>query len=252
MKDEHLRKSARELSRRQFVKTTAAGAALLVVRCGGGQSTAVNEASAAAGTVVDPGGPFTLPPLPWAEDALEPHISARTMGFHHGKHHAGYVKKLNAGIDGTELQTASLEHIIQATAGSDAMQGVFNNAAQVYNHTLYWNSMSPQGGGDVPAELAERMTSSFGSVEAFVEQFKAAASGQFGSGWAWLALDGDDLKVVKTSNADTPLAHGMTPLLTIDVWEHAYYLDWQNRRGDYIDAWLEHLVSWDAALNALT
>ncbi len=240
-----------EISRRQFVKTTAAGAALLVMRCTTGATGAqVATAAAAAGTPAT-SGPFTLSPLPWQADALEPYLSAGTMGFHHGKHHQGYVDKLNAAIEGTDLAGLSLEDIVLQSAGKPDMQGVFNNAAQTFNHTFYFEGMKPGGGGVVPAELADRMKSAFGSVEGFKEKLASAALSQFGSGWAWLVLDGGDLQVVATSNADTPLAHGQRPLATIDVWEHAYYLDYQNRRADYIAAWLEHLVNWDLALASL-
>jgi Fe-Mn family superoxide dismutase len=241
-----------DLTRRQFVATTAAGTALLVARCAGGRS-APPVAPAAAAAPEDTGsGPFQLPPLPWAEDALEPHISARTIGLHHGKHHAGYVRKLNDAVAATEYEGASLADVVRRTAGREDAKGVFNNAAQSMNHEIYWNSMRADGGGDPPAELADRLESSFGSVSAFRERFAAAAAGQFGSGWAWLALDGEDLVVLGTSNADTPVAHAMKPLLTIDVWEHAYYLDWQNRRRAYIDAWLADLVNWDHAVQALS
>ena len=185
-----------------------------------------------------------LPKLPYAEDALEPHYSARTISFHYGKHHAAYVNNLNPLIAGTDLEGKSLEEIVCAAADDADKAGMFNNAAQVWNHTFFWNSMKPGGGGRPDGELAARMDAAFGSFEKFVEQFKAAAAGRFGSGWGWLALDGGELKVISTPNAETLIAKGMTALLTVDVWEHAYYLDYQNRRPDFLQAFLDHLVNW--------
>ncbi len=182
-----------------------------------------------------------LPPLPYADDALAPHISERTISFHYGKHHASYVEKLNGLIEGTDQADAPLEDIIRSAGPG----GLFNNAAQVWNHTFYWNCMSPDGGGDPTGDLAAAIESSFGSVDDFKEQFKTDATGNFGSGWTWLVREGDGLAIVKTDDADTPLAHGQTALLTIDVWEHAYYLDYQNARPDYVDAFIEHLLNWD-------
>ncbi len=184
-----------------------------------------------------------LPPLPYADDALAPHISAHTMSFHYGKHHAAYVNNLNGLIEGTDLADASLEDII---VGADP-GGLFNNAAQVWNHTFYWNSMTPGGGGDPSGDLAAAIESSFGSIDAFKTQFKADSVGNFGSGWTWLVQNDSGLAIVKTNDADTPLAHGGKALLTIDVWEHAYYLDFQNARPAYVDAYLEHLVNWEFA-----
>ena len=187
----------------------------------------------------------TLPALPYGLDALEPHISHSTLEFHHGKHHAGYVTNLNNLVAGTDLEAKSLEETVQAVAGDASKAGVFNNAAQVWNHSFYWQCMKP-GGCDRPTgALADKINADFGSFEAFVEQFKTAGATQFGSGWAWLVLDGGTLKVTKTANADLPLAHGQTALLTMDVWEHAYYLDYQNRRPDYMTTFLEKLVNWD-------
>ena len=185
-----------------------------------------------------------LSKLPYAEDALEPHYSARTIGFHYGKHHTAYVNNLNPLIAGTVLEGKPLEEIICAAAGDPDKAGMFNNAAQVWNHTFFWNSMTPGGGGRPDGELAARMDTAFGSFEKFVEQFKAAAAGRFGSGWGWLVLDGGELKVISTPNAETPIAKGMAALLTVDVWEHAYYLDYQNRRPDFLQAFLDHLVNW--------
>lgn len=185
---------------------------------------------------------FELPELPYAKDALQPHISAETLEYHHGKHHATYVTKLNGLIEGTDMAGKSLEDIIKSSSG-----GVFNNAAQIWNHTFYWNSMSPNGGGKPTGAIAEAIDKSFGSYDKFAEEFKAAGAGQFGSGWAWLVKNGDKLEVRKTLNAENPITDGATPLLTMDVWEHAYYLDYQNRRPDYIGDFLGKLVNWDFA-----
>jgi Fe-Mn family superoxide dismutase len=187
----------------------------------------------------------TLPALPYGLDALEPHISRSTLEFHHGKHHAAYVTNLNNLVAGTDLEGKSLEETVQAVAGDASKAGVFNNAAQVWNHSFYWQCMKPGGGERPTGALADKINADFGSFEAFVEQFKAAGATQFGSGWAWLVLDGGTLKITKTANADLPLAHGQTALLTMDVWEHAYYLDYQNRRPDYMTTFLEKLVNWD-------
>jgi Fe-Mn family superoxide dismutase len=184
---------------------------------------------------------FELPALPYADDALEPHISARTLSFHHGKHHAAYVNNLNGLIEGTPQESSSLEEII----GAAGPGGLFNNAAQTWNHTFYWSSMSPGGGGDPTGDLATAIEAGFGSIDDFKSQFKADSVGNFGSGWTWLVKDGSGLAIVKTDDADTPLKHGQTPLLTIDVWEHAYYLDYQNARPAYVDAFIEHLVNWE-------
>ncbi|OFX13253.1 MAG: superoxide dismutase [Alphaproteobacteria bacterium RIFOXYD12_FULL_60_8] len=188
---------------------------------------------------------FELPPLPFAKNALEPHMSANTFDFHHGKHHNAYVVNLNNLVKDTDLAGKSLEDVIKAVAGDTTKAGVFNNAAQVWNHTFFWNCMTPGGGGAPTGELAAKITAAFGSFEKFKEDFKAAGVTQFGSGWAWLVVENGALKIVKTANADTPIAHGQTPLLTVDVWEHAYYLDFQNRRPDFIQSFLDHLVNWD-------
>jgi Fe-Mn family superoxide dismutase len=187
-----------------------------------------------------------FPALPYAANALEPHVSARTLEHHHGKHHKGYVDKLNNAIAGTAHEGQSLEAIITAAhAASDT--GVFNNAAQSWNHTFLWSSMSPTGGGDPSGPLADAIVDRFGSVQRFRDEFKAAALAQFGSGWAWLVRTDAGLDIVSTGNADTPLVHGVTPLLTLDVWEHAYYLDYQNKRDAYVDVFLTNLISWDFA-----
>ena len=186
-----------------------------------------------------------LPELPYSLDALEPHISRSTLEFHHGKHHAAYVTNLNNLIAGTDLEAKSLEDTISAVAGDAAKAGVFNNAAQVWNHSFYWQCMKPGGGGAPSGALAAKIDADFGSFDAFKAQFKTAGATQFGSGWAWLVLDNGTLKVTKTPNADLPLAHGQKALLTMDVWEHAYYLDYQNRRPDYMTTFLDQLVNWD-------
>lgn len=190
---------------------------------------------------------FVLPPLPYAEDALEPHISAKTLSFHYGKHHKAYVTKLNELVKDTDLAKLSLEEVIKKTAGDTQKAGVFNNAAQVWNHTFYWHSMKQGGGGAPKGQIAEKINKDFGGFDKFKEEFKNAGATQFGSGWAWLVLDGGKLKVTKTPNADLPMVHGQTALLTMDVWEHAYYLDYQNRRPDYITTFLDKLVNWDFA-----
>jgi len=192
--------------------------------------------------------PHVSPPLPYAENALEPIITADTIGFHYRKHHKGYVDNLNKLVAGTEYADLSLEKIITGTAGRKEKAAIFNNAAQIWNHTFYWKSMISKGGGEPPAALKQKMDASFGSVDACKKELASMAVSQFGSGWAWLVLDGDKLKIVKTANADVPLTTGMKPLLTVDVWEHAYYLDYQNRRADYVNAVLDKLINWEFAL----
>ncbi len=188
-----------------------------------------------------------LPKLPYPVDALAPLISKSTLEFHHGKHHKAYVDKTNELIAGTDLAGKSLVEIVQAAAKRKDTPALFNNAAQAWNHGFYWQSLSPAGGGKPKGALAERIAQDLGGMEGFVDAFRKAATGQFGSGWAWLSLAGGKLEVSASGNADTPLAHGKTPLLTCDVWEHAYYLDYQNRRPDYVTAFLEKLVNWDFA-----
>jgi Fe-Mn family superoxide dismutase len=199
-------------------------------------------------TVLGAATPLALPPLPYAENALEPVITAKTMSFHYGKHHKGYVDNLNKLIAGTEYAVLSLEKIITSTAGQPERTAIFNNAAQNWNHTFYWNSLRPNGGGEPPAALKQKIEASFGSVDACKKELASAAVSQFGSGWAWLVLEGGKLKVVKTANADVPMTLGLKPLLAIDVWEHAYYLDYQNRRADYVNAVLDKLINWEFAL----
>ena len=195
--------------------------------------------------------PITLPALPFDQSALQPVISGNLLGFHYGKHHKTYVDTLNKLIVGTEFADMPLEQIIKATAGQSDHAAIFNNAAQAWNHTFYWRSLKPKGGGEPPATLKRLMESAFGSVEACKKELSTAAVGQFGSGWAWLIQDGEKLKVAKTGNANTPLTQGVRVLLTIDVWEHAYYLDYQNRRADHVNAVLDKLANWEFAAENL-
>ena len=194
---------------------------------------------------------FQLPPLPYAQDALEPYISAKTMGFHYGKHHKTYLDNLNKLAVGAPWAGESLEEVIQKTATVPASAAVFNNAAQVWNHTCFWQSMKPGGGGKPTGKLRTMMEESFGSYESFASNFVNTGVAQFGSGWVWLVQDGETLKVVKTANADTPVARGQNVLLTCDVWEHAYYLDYQNRRKDFVQTFLDHLANWEFAASRL-
>jgi len=188
---------------------------------------------------------YELPPLPYDYTALEPHISKSTLEFHHDKHHAAYVTNFNNAVAGSELDSMAIEDVIKKVAGQADKVGIFNNAAQSWNHSFYWNCMKPNGGGTPTGDLAAKIDSDFGSFEKFVEAFKAAGATQFGSGWAWLVLDGETLKVTKTANAENPMTQGQIPLLTMDVWEHAYYLDFQNRRPAYMDTFMSSLVNWD-------
>jgi Fe-Mn family superoxide dismutase len=190
---------------------------------------------------------LNLPPLPYAENALEPVISAKTLGFHHGKHHAAYVENANKMIVGTELADLRLDQIITATVGKADHASIFNNAAQAWNHSFYWHCLRPKGGGEPPAALKRKMEAAFGSVDACKKELANHAAAQFGSGWAWLVLEGSNLKVVKTANADTPFTQGLQPLLAIDVWEHAYYLDYQNKRADHVNALIDKLMNWEFA-----
>jgi len=192
-----------------------------------------------------------LPPLPYPENALDPVVSANTIGFHYAKHHKGYVDTLNNLIAGTDLAGLSLEQLIIRTAGKADKAAIFNNAAQAWNHAFYWRSLRPKGGGEPPAPLRHRIEASFGSLDACKKELAVAATTEFGSGWAWLVLEADKLKVVKTNNAQTTLTLGVRPLLTIDVWEHAYYLDYQNRRADYVNAVLDKLINWNFAADNL-
>ncbi len=188
-----------------------------------------------------------LPELTYPKDALAPYLSEKTLDFHYGKHHNTYVVNVNKLIEGTDLANETLENIINKTVGDSSKSGIFNNAAQVWNHTFYWHSMKPNGGGPPTGAIADKIKADFGSYDKFAEEFKNAGATQFGSGWVWLIVKNGKLEVMKTSNADTPIAHGLKPVLTVDVWEHAYYLDYQNRRPDYLDAFIKNLVNWDFA-----
>ncbi len=224
------------LHRRDLLKRTLAIGAVSLL--GGLGAPFVARASA----------PYELPRLPWPENGLEPAISARTIGFHYGKHHKAYVDNLNKLLaDAPDLAGLGLEELIRTTASDPDRIAVFNNAAQNWNHTFYWNSMRPKGGGMPSGALLQKIEADFGGWDAFATEFAKAAQTQFASGWAWLIVDGAKLRVAKTGNADTPIMSGKVPLLTIDVWEHAYYLDYQNRRPDYIKAWMETVVNWDFA-----
>jgi Fe-Mn family superoxide dismutase len=195
--------------------------------------------------------PLSLPPLPYADNALEPIISAKTLSFHHGRHHRAYVENTNRLIAGTELADLPLDQIVIATTGKAERANIFNNAAQAWNHSFYWHCLMPKGGGEPPTALRQKIEEAFGSVDACKKELADSAIAQFGSGWAWLVLEGSKLKVVKTANADTPLAQGLTPLLTIDVWEHAYYLDYQNKRADHVRAVIDMLINWEFAAENL-
>jgi Fe-Mn family superoxide dismutase len=193
---------------------------------------------------------FELPPLPYAEDALEPHMSKRTISFHYGKHHKGYVDKLNGLVEGTGFADKPLEDVIRDSARSPEHAGIFNNAAQVWNHTFFWEGMRPDGGGTPEARdaapLAKLIDQQFGDFAAFKEQFVKASVDRFGSGYSWLILDGDGLAIISTANAETPIVDGAVPLLNCDVWEHAYYLDYQNARPDFVQIFLDKLVDWQS------
>lgn len=244
------------LSRRDVVAGAVAGAGLAAVGC-----SSPSSSSAAASNTNQPqpsqptptimttqAAPHVLPALPYADTALEPVMSAKTFSFHYAKHHKAYVDNLNNLIkDNAELSAMSLEALIKKVAGDSTKAGVFNNAAQVWNHTFFWNSMRPGGGGAPKGRIADKINASFGDFEKFKAAFSDAAKTQFGSGWAWLIEDGGKLAVVKTPNAETPMAQGKKCLLTLDVWEHAYYLDFQNRRPDFITAYLDKLVNWEFA-----
>jgi Fe-Mn family superoxide dismutase len=232
--------TASALSRRRLLK--------------GGLAVAGSVALArvAAPTVARAAAPYELPKLPYAENALEPVISANTMSFHYGKHHAGYVTTLNRLLEGSELAGLSMAELLKTTAANPTRIAIFNNAAQNWNHTFYWSSLAPKGGGTPTGALADKINASFGGFDKFKTELAAAANGQFGSGWAWLVAEGDKLSVRRTANADTPVyVQGVKPLLTIDVWEHAYYLDYQNRRADYVTAVIDKLLNWEFAAHNL-
>jgi Fe-Mn family superoxide dismutase len=237
--DRNQKESKSGLDRREFmVASVAAGAAIAMSR---GPVLGVETAVA----------PFVLAPLPFADTALDPVISARTLSFHYDKHHRAYLTNLNRLVENTPYAKMPLEKIVRETAGKADTAGLFNNAAQTWNHTFYWHSLKP-GGSDVPAALRLKLEADFGGVEACTKALADAAVTQFASGWAWLVAENGRLKVVKTSNAETPLTQGMKPLLTIDVWEHAYYLDYQNRRAEYVAAVIEKLLNWEFAAQSLS
>ena len=194
---------------------------------------------------------FELPSLPYANDALAPYMSAETLDFHHGKHHQTYVTNLNNLLKDNELQGASLEDIVVKSSKDTSMAGIFNNAGQHWNHILFWQCMKPNGGGSIPSELEARSNSDFGSVDQFKEAFIQAGTTQFGSGWAWLAIDNGKLVVTKSANASNPLVDGMKPILGCDVWEHSYYIDYRNKRPDYLKAFLDSLVNWEFVASQL-
>lgn len=239
--------SGTDISRRELVLGSAGVLALGTVTARG----AAVEPSQATAPGAAPSGPFALPPLPYPDNALDPVISANTLGFHYGKHHKAYVDNLNKAVAGTPLAELSLEKIVAATYGVADKVGIYNNAAQDWNHSFYWKSLRSQGGGEPPVVLRHKIEESFGSVDALRKEWLAAATSQFGSGWAWLVVDNGKLAVTKTGNADSPLTRGQKPLLTIDVWEHAYYLDYQNRRADYVNAVLDKLINWGFAADNL-
>lgn len=227
-------------SRRDFVKTAAVAAAALAVKEVG--FPAIAKAAS----------PIALPALPWADNALEPFISKNTIGFHYGKHHKTYVDNLNGLIAGKPEADMDLVAIVKSSAGRADKTAIFNNAAQIWNHTFYWNSLRPKGDAKMPPAIAGMVEASFaGGLDGFKKEFTDAALGQFGSGWAWLVSDGGKLKVVKTPNAENPISTSATPLLTLDVWEHAYYLDYQNKRKDYAVAVIDNLLNWDFAAKNL-
>jgi Fe-Mn family superoxide dismutase len=227
----------KNLTRREFVVGAAAGAAVV-------GATLVWPRRAAA-------APLGLAPLPYPENALDPYLSANTVSVHYGKHHRGYVDTANKLVAGTNLADLPLEKLVMAVSRDPNQSRLFNAAAQVWNHDFYWKSMRPKGGGKPSGELAARIDRSFGGWDQFRAALVEAATTQFGSGWAWVVESASLIEVQKSSNADTPIIHGFKALLTIDVWEHAYYLDYQNRRADYVNAWLDHLVNWDFAAENL-
>ena len=247
-------------NRREFLSlattlaTTLAGtltAGLLSPPAQAQPATATTTATATPVAGTPAVGPFALPPLPYADTALAPVISAQTVGFHYHKHHQGYVDTVNRLTAGTAMAAQPLETVIRTTTSDPAQAALFNAAAQVWNHSFYWNSLRPDGGGTPPLALKTRLDSAFGSVDACRKALLAAATAQFGSGWVWLVADGDQLRVIRTPNAETPLTQGLKPLLTLDVWEHAYYLDYQNRRADYAAAVIDLLLNWEFALSQL-
>ncbi len=244
-----IRERSSSLGRREILKGAAAASVWLAAGRLAGAGPASYRSSVPARPILR--GGFELPPLPYAEDALAPHISAQTLSFHYGKHHKGYVDKLNELTASTDLAGKALEEVVKMASADSAKTPIFNAAAQVWNHTFYWKSLKPGGGGSPSGKLLETVQRDFGGLDKLKQELADAANTQFGSGWAWLVSEGGKLKVVKTPNADNPLLRGQKPLLTIDVWEHAYYLDYQNRRKDYVAAVLEHLMNWDFAAGNL-
>jgi superoxide dismutase, Fe-Mn family len=235
------------ISRRDFVKGSLAAVGTMVVS----ESTIAQERSSPM--VQTQSGSFVLPALPYEQKALEPVISANTLSFHYGKHHQAYLNKLNELVTGTELAKLPLEEVITKTAGQPDKAGIFNNAAQVWNHTFYWNSLSPKGGGKPSGKIGKKIEADLGSYDNFVKQFSEAGMTQFGSGWAWLVEDGGVLKIIKTPNAENPMSQKKgTAILVLDIWEHAYYLDYQNRRNDYLKTVIEKLLNWEFAEKNLT
>lgn len=191
---------------------------------------------------------FEMMALPYGMNDLNPYITETTMEYHYGKHYKTYLDNVNKLIKGTPFEEMTLVEIIQATYGKPEYQAIFNNAAQAWNHEFFWKSMAPQGGGKPSGEMLKKIEKDFGSYDKFREDFKAAALGQFGSGWVWLVEDNGKLSIVKTANADTPIARKVKPIINLDVWEHAYYLDYQNRRADFTDAYLDHLINWQNSM----
>jgi Fe-Mn family superoxide dismutase len=238
-------RDALTVSRRSFVATAAAAL--------GGAAYAGASAPQAPAAAPAPAGPLTLPPLPWGESDLAPNLSQETISLHYGKHHKAYVDNANRMLaSAPDLAKLSLEEIVKATAGQADKKGLFNNAAQVWNHTFYWKSLSPKGGGQPTGKLLDKVKADFGDFAKLKEELAKAAVTQFGSGWAWLVVDGGKLKVEQTPNAENPLSSpGKKPLLTIDVWEHAYYVDYRNRRPDYVNAVLDKLINWEFAAQNL-
>jgi Fe-Mn family superoxide dismutase len=194
---------------------------------------------------------FELPSLPYASDALAPYMSSETLDFHHGKHHQTYVTNLNNLVKDTDMQNSSLEEIVVKSSKDPSMAGIFNNAGQHWNHILFWQCMKPNGGGSMPSELESRITSDLGGINQFKEAFIQAGITQFGSGWAWLAIDNGKLVVTKSPNASNPLVDGMKPILGCDVWEHSYYIDYRNKRPDYLKAFLDSMVNWEFVASQL-
>lgn len=235
-----------KLDRRSFLSITGTAAAGVAVVAN------VPAISAAPNLNFNQAAPFTLMKLPYADNALAPVISANTMSFHYGKHHAGYVTTLNNLVKGTEFESMTLEQIVAKTAKDKTKAALFNNAAQIWNHNFYWNSMKANGGGKPTGDLAKKIDESFGSFDKFKKELADTTISQFGTGWGWLVADAQKkLKIVKTGDAEVPMTDGLKPLLTIDVWEHAYYLDYQNRRADHVNAVIDKLLNWNFAADNL-